>query len=67
MSLVAGIDVGSTYTKAVLLDEEDNIASRAMKSTGFKLGQAAQSTFEEALKEIGASKSDVDYVISKVF
>jgi len=64
LSLVAGIDVGSTYTKAVLLDEEDNITSRAMKSTGFKLGQAAQSTFEEALKKIGASESNVDYVIS---
>ena len=42
MSHVGGVDVGSTYTKVVLLDHEGDIVGRAMRPTGFKLGEAAQ-------------------------
>jgi len=64
MTHVAGIDIGSTYTKVVLLDEGGNIAGRAMCPTGFKLDVAAQITFEQVLSEAGLSQSDVGYTIS---
>ena len=38
MSITAGIDVGSTYTKAIVLDSEDRIRGRRIEPTGFKLG-----------------------------
>jgi predicted CoA-substrate-specific enzyme activase len=60
----AGIDVGSTYTKAVLLDESGAIAARAMARTGFRLAEIGRSVFEQALAQVGAAESDVEYVIS---
>ena len=64
MSLTAGIDVGSTYTKAVLLDGDGRQAGRAMIKTGFKLAEAARRAYDEALADAGATESDVAYLIS---
>jgi predicted CoA-substrate-specific enzyme activase len=64
MSLTAGIDVGSTYTKAVLLDGDGRQAGRAMIKTGFKLAEAARRAYDEALADAGATESDVEYLIS---
>jgi len=64
MSVTAGIDVGSTYTKCVLLDGEGNIAARAMKQTGFKLGEVAQAVFDRCLSDAGLQRSDVEYIIA---
>ena len=44
MTYTAGIDVGSTYTKAVVLSEENEIVGRAMLPTGFKLTEVAETT-----------------------
>ena len=64
MIYTAGVDVGSTYTKAVLLDEQGRIASRAMVKTGFRLAEASRRVFDQALDGAGAAESDVVYVIS---
>ncbi len=64
MTYTAGIDVGSTYTKAVLLDEQGEIASRAMVKTGFRLAEASRRVFDQALEGAGADEADVVYVIS---
>jgi predicted CoA-substrate-specific enzyme activase len=64
MSLVAGIDVGSTYTKSVLISDEHEIVSYAMVSTGFNLEQAARNALEAALAEAGKSQADIAYVVS---
>ena len=42
MSYTAGIDVGSTYTKALVLDSNREIVGRSMRATGFRLGEAGQ-------------------------
>ena len=42
MTYTAGIDVGSTYTKAVVLSDSHEIVGRAMLPTGFKLTEAAE-------------------------
>jgi predicted CoA-substrate-specific enzyme activase len=64
MSYVAGIDVGSTYTKAVILDERGRIVARAMGRTGFKLADAARRVFDQAVELAGVPARDVVYVMS---
>lgn len=67
MSYTAGIDVGSTYTKAVILSEGKEIVGRSMRSTGFKLAEAAQKTYEMALSEAGLSDTAVVYKVATGF
>jgi activator of 2-hydroxyglutaryl-CoA dehydratase len=62
MSLTAGIDVGSTYTKAVVLDPDRRVLGRAMCPTGFRLESASRQALDEALAEAGAEQGDVSYV-----
>ena len=64
MSITAGIDVGSTYTKAVLLDECGRILGRSMTRTGFRLPEVARRTFEEALALTGVAEGDVRYIVT---
>jgi predicted CoA-substrate-specific enzyme activase len=62
MGIYAGIDVGSTYTKAVVLSEEGEILGRALEKTGFRLAEVARQTFEQALEAAGLQQEDVAYV-----
>ena len=64
MSLTAGIDVGSTYTKALLLDVRERIVGRSVLKTGFKLAEAARHAYEAALADAGARESDVAYTVA---
>lgn len=64
MIYAAGIDIGSTYSKALLLDENFKVAGRAVRRTGFKLAAAAEGVFEELLKDAGLEPSQVTYVAS---
>jgi predicted CoA-substrate-specific enzyme activase len=67
MTYVAGIDVGSTYTKTVILDETFRVAGRAMTNTGFKLTEAARRTLEMALDSAGLHESDLAYTVATGF
>jgi (R)-2-hydroxyacyl-CoA dehydratese activating ATPase len=64
MIYTAGIDVGSTYTKAVILNEVDEIAGRAMSPTGFKLREASHQVYHDALESSGLLETDVRYVVA---
>jgi (R)-2-hydroxyacyl-CoA dehydratese activating ATPase len=64
MSLTAGIDVGSTYTKALLLDGDRNIVAQALHPTGFRLTAVARQVFDEALADAGLAEADVSYVVA---
>ena len=64
MTITAGIDIGSTYTKAILFDDENNIVARAMRQTGFKLTEMSQTVFDECLSIAGLTNSDIAYTIS---
>jgi predicted CoA-substrate-specific enzyme activase len=61
--LVAGVDVGSTQTKAVVLDDEPKVLGRALVDTGARLTDAAELAFGQALEEAGATRDDVAAVI----
>ena len=58
MTLTAGLDVGSTYTKAIIQAEDGEILGRAMGPTGFKLAEVARSIYDRALADAGAQKRE---------
>ena len=61
---VAGIDIGSTYTKAIALNDKREVVGTAVRKTGFKLAQAAEAAFEELLKNSGLDRTAITYVAS---
>jgi predicted CoA-substrate-specific enzyme activase len=62
MLYVAGIDIGSTYSKAIVLNDKREVVGTAVRRTGFKLGQASESVFDELLKDCGLERSQINYV-----
>ena len=67
MRYTSGIDIGSTYTKAVILDEAYGIAGRAILPTGFQIAEVAERAHREALAGAGLTPGDVDYVVATGF
>ena len=63
MRYVAGVDVGSTQTKAVILNEERQIVGRSLVDTGANIGRAAERAFLVALQEAGLDREEIVYVI----
>ncbi len=64
MIVTAGLDVGSTYTKAVIQAEDGEILGRAFAPTGFRLREVAQTIYEQALDDAGVGVDDISYVIA---
>ncbi len=64
MTYTAGIDVGSTYTKAVVLSRRRQIVGRGIEPTGFKLDAVAESTLASALAEAGIDRRRVSYLVA---
>jgi (R)-2-hydroxyacyl-CoA dehydratese activating ATPase len=64
MTITVGIDIGSTYTKAIIIDEARTILARQMKPTGFKLTEVARDAYDSCLSKAGLQSSDIDYVIA---
>jgi predicted CoA-substrate-specific enzyme activase len=63
MSYAAGVDVGSTQTKAIIIDEQRRIIGRALIDTGANVGAAAEKAFAEALVNGNVQEPEVEYVI----
>ena len=63
MAYAAGVDVGSTQTKAVVIDEGGRIVGRALTDTGANVMAAAQESFTIALRDAGVREEEVEYVI----
>ena len=62
--IIAGIDIGSTTAKAVLIDEEAKILGYVVGPTGFDRNQSGETVLKKALDEIGKSAQDVDLIAS---
>lgn len=60
--LNAGLDVGSLYTKAVVLDGQ-HVAGRSHILTGNSNSKAAESALREALSSLHASIGDLDQLV----
>jgi predicted CoA-substrate-specific enzyme activase len=67
MTCTAGIDVGSTYTKVVLLSDAGEVLGRAMEPTGFKLGVAAERALHRVMEERGLGSEDLRYIVATGF
>ena len=63
MAYAAGVDVGSTQTKAVIIDEDGEIVSRSLTDTGANVMRAAENAFQEALGSANLREEEVEYVI----
>ncbi|RME81223.1 MAG: 2-hydroxyglutaryl-CoA dehydratase [Planctomycetota bacterium] len=59
-----GLDIGSTYSKAVLLNENKEISAKAMKPTGYQLKEVAEELRKEVLEKAGISEKDIEYTIT---
>lgn len=64
MALTIGLDIGSTYTKGLILDSDKNIVGRAMRATGARLQEAAEATVGLTIEAAGVDKNDIDYCIT---
>jgi predicted CoA-substrate-specific enzyme activase len=60
----AGIDMGSTYSKAIVVDETGTIVGRAMEPTGFKLAELAATLCERAAAQAGLRPGDLAYTVA---
>ncbi|MBW8012389.1 MAG: 2-hydroxyglutaryl-CoA dehydratase [Chloroflexi bacterium] len=67
MIFTAGIDIGTTYTKAVILDSDNQVVGKDMNKTGFKLAEAAREAYDKAISNSGLKEKDIGYVISTGF
>ncbi len=63
MAYAAGVDVGSTQTKAVIINEDGEIVSRALVDTGANVILAAEKAYDQCLKDGNIREEEVEYVI----
>ncbi len=63
MAYAAGVDVGSTQTKAVIINEKREIVSRSLIDTGANVVVAAENAYVEALKNGNIREEEVEYVV----
>ena len=63
MSYAGGVDVGSTQTKAVIVDADGTIVGRSLIDTGADVTKAAERAYEMALQGTTVNDGDVGYVI----
>jgi predicted CoA-substrate-specific enzyme activase len=62
MIYTAGIDVGSTYTKAVIYSDDNRLVGKGMVPTGFKLVEASKRAYDLALAQSKLTEKDVVYL-----
>src|SRR5574340_69088 len=63
MAYTAGVDVGSTQTKAIVINEAKKIVGRALIDTGANVVMAAEQAFSKAIQDARAQEEEVEYVI----
>ena len=63
MAYGAGVDVGSTQTKAIIINEQREIVARALIDTGANVVSAAEKAYAEALNNANLDEREVEYVV----
>ena len=64
LALYCGVDIGSTWTKAVIIDGSRAVVSRAIARTGISFEVAAEAARQDALKKIGKGPESLTRTIS---
>lgn len=65
--LTAGIDLGSTYAKAVVLADGKEVVGTAIARTGFRLPEVSRRVYDEALQAGALREDEVSYVVATGF
>jgi predicted CoA-substrate-specific enzyme activase len=60
----AGVDIGSTMTKVVLMDESDNLLSTVKGPTGPEHRQLANEVMRQALEQASLQIDDICYIVA---
>lgn len=63
MPFAAGIDVGSTQTKAVLLDTKRAITAKVLIDTGANVKRAGQRALDTMIEDSGVPRQDIAFVV----
>jgi predicted CoA-substrate-specific enzyme activase len=63
----AGIDVGTTMTKAVVIGADKNVLGQSVRRSGADLVSAATAAFDEALARAGVARESVRFVMATGF
>ena len=58
-TLFLGLDLGSCWSKAVVIDGSRQIVGRALRRTGIRFEEAAEALRAEALEAAGADASQL--------
>ncbi len=60
----AGVDIGSTMTKVVLMDESNNLLSTIKGPTGPEHRQLANEVMRQALEQASLQINDISYIVA---
>ncbi len=60
----AGVDIGSTMTKVVLMDKSDNLLSSIKGPTGPEHRQLANEVMRQALEQTSLQIDDISYIVA---
>lgn len=63
MPYAAGVDVGSTQTKAAIIDEAGTLVGRSLIDTGANVVLAAEHAYELALADAGLEEREVGFIV----
>jgi predicted CoA-substrate-specific enzyme activase len=63
MPYASGVDVGSTQTKAIVVDEAGGIVGRSLIDTGANVVRAAEKAFAQAIGDAGLEDYEIGFVI----
>jgi (R)-2-hydroxyacyl-CoA dehydratese activating ATPase len=64
MLYVAGVDVGSTQAKAVVLDEAANAVGQALLDVEMNMSTAAQEVFAHAVADAGLDEGEIAFTVA---
>ena len=64
MQYVAGIDIGSTQAKGVILDEQGRLVSKAIIDMETNMGTAAEVVFRKALEGASMQVDDIAFTVA---
>ena len=62
--IFAGVDIGSTTSKALLMNEKREILSFALQFTSFDRDESGRQVLERALEKAGLERDSIDYIVA---
>ncbi len=60
----AGIDIGSTTSKCVIIDSDNKMLSFQIIHTSYDRDKSGREVYKKSLEEAGLSKGDIEYIVS---